>query len=254
MLLPRLFPAYFSGKACLASGYGAQVDRGCGVLGQSRPQGKNRVAFQFQKASCVVVGTFNIYILHPQWLAKHGLIEKGTDVPMETNLAQPGFRFRLSKDRVTWNIAPYQIAVETEDPAADCGAKIASVLDALPETPLFALGNNVVYRADLSELETLPEPIRHFPRVQGPNADDKVAQRTFHVGLKHDEHRSTNLHISIREEDIELLCNAHTELRDRDTRTAAIPAAKKFLEDRAAVKNLAQHFFGTGIEHVASND
>ena len=166
------------------------------------------MAFKFQKASCVVVGTFNIYILHPQWLAKHGVIdlEGGTGVFMEGNLSQPGFRFRLSKDRVAWNtwsIAPSQIAVETEDPAADCGAMIAAVLEALPETPLFGLGNNVVYRADLADLETLPGPIREFPQVQSPNTGDKVVQRTFHVGIKHGEDRSTNLQISIREGDIE---------------------------------------------------
>jgi hypothetical protein len=201
------------------------------------------------------VGTFNIYILHPQWLAKHGLIEKGTGVLMEANLAQPGFRFRLPKDRVTWTVAPNQIAVETEDPGANCGDMIATILEALPETPLFGLGNNVVYRADFAELGTLPEPISNFPLVPSPNADDKVVQRTFHVGVKHDEHRSTNLQISIKEEEeIELLCNAHTELRDLETKTVAVPAAKRFFEDRATVKTLAQHFFGMGIEYGTSND
>lgn len=200
------------------------------------------------------MGTFNIYILHPQWLARHGLIEKGTGVLMETNLAQPGFRFRLSNDCITWTIAPNQIAVETEDQGVNCGKTIAAVLEALPETPLFGLGNNVVYRADLAELETLPEPIRNFSRVQSPNADGNVVQRTFHVGIKHDEHRFTNLHVLIKEEEIELLCNAHTELRDRDIRTTAIPAAKRFFEDREAMKTPAQYFFGMGIEHGTSND
>lgn len=211
------------------------------------------MAFQFDKAS-VVVGTFNIYILHPQWLAKHGLIEKGTGVFMESNLAQPGFRFRLPENCVTWTVAPHQIAVETDDPTTDCGAMIATVLDALPETPFFALGNNAVYRADLAELETLPELIRNLVHVPSPDAEGKVVQRTFHVGLKHDEHRSTNLQISIREEGIELLCNAHTELRDRDAKTVVVPAAKRFFEDRAATKILAQHFFGTGIDNAPSND
>ncbi len=212
------------------------------------------MAFQFRKASCVVVGTFNIYILHPPWLEKHGLIEKSTGVLMETNFAQPGFRFRLVKDRVTWNIAPNQIAVETEDPAIDCGSKIGAILGALPETPLFGLGNNSVYVADLRDMDSLPGPIRKFSQVQSPNVKDTVAQRTFHVGLKHDEHRSTNLQISIQEKEIELLCNVHTELRDRDTRTAAVPAAEKFFEDRAAAETLAEHFWGTGIEHGAGND
>jgi hypothetical protein len=201
----------------------------------------------------VVVGTFNIYILHPHWLAKHGLIEKGTGVLMETNVAQAGFRFRMPKDRVTWRIAPTQIAVETEVPEVDCGAIIATVLDALPETPLFGLGNNAVYAADLTALDALPEHVRKFPQCQSAGVKETVVQRTFHVGLKHDEHRFTNLQISIEEEGIELLHNVHTELRDRDTRTAAIPAAKMFFEDRETAKDLMQRFLGTGIEYGTSN-
>jgi hypothetical protein len=211
------------------------------------------VAYLFKKASCVVVGTFNIYILHPQWLAKQGLIERGTGVFMETNLAEPGFRFRMAKDRVTWNIAPHKIAIETEDPTIDCGAKIGSVLKRLPETPLFALGNNAVYCTDLAEMGTLAESIRDFPRIESPNTDDKVI-RTFHVGIKHDQYRSMNIQVSIKENEIELFGNAHTELRDRDTLTEAVPVAERFFADREDLKTSLQHFFGTGIKYASGND
>jgi hypothetical protein len=212
------------------------------------------VAYLFKKASCVVVGTFNIFILHPQWLAKQGLIEKGTGVFMETNLAEPGFRFRMAKDRVTWNIAPHKIAVETEDPTVDCGAKIASVLEKLPETPLFALGNNVVYRADLAEKGTLAESIRDFPWIESPSTGDTVIQRTFHVGVKHDQHRSMSIQVSIKEDEIELVGNAHTELRDRDTLSEVIPAAQRFFADREDLETSLRHFFGTGIKYASSDD
>lgn len=62
------------------------------------------MALKFEKASCVVVGTFNIYILRPQWLAKHEIIETGTEVGIETNLTQPGFRRTGHLERGTQSV------------------------------------------------------------------------------------------------------------------------------------------------------
>ena len=212
------------------------------------------MAFKFEKASCVVVGTFNMYILHPQWLAKHKIIEEDMEVGIETNLTQPGFRFRFPKDKAIWSVAPNRLAIESEDPKTDCGRMVAKILDVLPETPLFAMGNNVHYHAELSELENLSEEIRKFPRAESPTPGQAVAQRTFHVGVKRGEHETVNLQISLENDDIKLACNVHTELGNReDANKAAVAAAERFFEDRDEAKFLAQHFFGTSIDHDSNN-
>jgi hypothetical protein len=223
-------------------------------IAEAESERRTAVAFRFQKASCVVVGTFNMYILHPQWLAKHEIIERGMEVAVETNLAQPGFRFQFPKFKAVWSVAPNRVVIETQDPHTDCGTFVAKVLVTLPHTPLFALGNNAVYRADLSELDALAPAMRDFPRPKSPNEGETVAQNTFHVAVKRAEHEVTNLQIALTEEWIELSCNVHTKLEEQaDAAAAAMAAAKRFFEDRTYSKTLAQHLFGTSIDHGSNN-
>ena len=212
------------------------------------------MAFQFEKASCVVVGTFNMYILHPNWLAKHGIIEKGLEVGIETNLTQPGLRFRFVGDETIWNVAPNRLTIESQAPGTDCGKAIAKVLEVLPHTPLSAIGNNVHYQAELSELETLSAAIREFQYPKSAKEEEPVVQRAFHVGVKRGEHETANLQILLKDEAIELLCNVHSELANREeANEAAVAAAKRFFDDRTEAKALAQHYFGTSIDNDTDN-
>ncbi len=97
------------------------------------------MAFQFTKVNCVAVGTFNMYIIQPAWLAKVGIIPKGIGVAIESKLDEPGFRFWSPKLPVRWYVTPSRIQVETQRADADCGELVASVFKSLPETPLIAL-------------------------------------------------------------------------------------------------------------------
>ncbi len=215
---------------------------------------RQAVAFRFQKASCVALGTFNIYILHPQWLAAHGIIEPGTEVGIETNLNRPGFRLHLPKGNIVWNISPNRVAVETDDPSHDCGDLVAKVLGALPETPVFGLGNNSTYQADLSIVEELASGIQDFPWPEPPSEYKSIAQRTLHVAVKRDEHEVTNVQLALTDDTAELSCNVHTKLEDRpDSNSTAIHAANQFLEDRTRSKNLAQHILGTSLSYDSNN-
>jgi len=212
------------------------------------------VAFTFEKASCVVVGTFNMYILHPQWLERHKIIETGMEVGIETNLTQPGFRFRLPKDKAIWSVAPNRLAIESQDPKNDCGQTVAKILRALPETPLFALGNNFHYQAELSVRENLSPSIRDFPETAPPSKGQSVLQRAFHTDVKRSERIMVNLQIGLEEDDIELACNVHNELgNSENANEVAVAAAQRFFDDRAEVKALAQHFFGASINHGPDN-
>jgi hypothetical protein len=207
------------------------------------------VAFQFEKASCVVVGTFNMYILHPQWLLKNNILENPADTGFEINLARPGFRFRF--ESLTISVSPDRLAIETQDPAADCGKTIAAILEKLPHTPLFALGNNAQYRADTAEAAELSQPIRDWPRIESPMPASAVVQRTFHVGIKRAERENVNLQIAIKENSLELISNVHVDLTGSELPSVpAVAAANRFFEDRQESKILAQHFFGTTIDHA----
>lgn len=213
------------------------------------------MAFHFEKASCVVVGTFNMYILHPQWLVRNKIIDDPIEVGFETNLARPGFRFRFENTKTIWDVTPDRLTIETQNPQFDCGKTIVNILGKLPHIPLFALGNNTHYQADLSEFAMLSQSIRDFPRIESPTLPNRVVQRTFHVGIKRTEQETVNLQIAIKENSIELACNVHVDLGGCEPPSdPAIAAAKRFFDDRVESKLLAQHFFGTAIDHAPNSD
>jgi hypothetical protein len=212
------------------------------------------VTLRFQKASCVVVGTFNMYILHPQWLAKHGIIDRDTEVELQANFTQPGMRIVFPGHRVVWNVTPNRLVVDSQDREFNCGSRIANTLAVLPETPLFAIGNNFRYQADLSEMTHLSAAIRDCPRIDAPVSSQHVVQRTFHVAVEQPDHETVNLQIALKEQQIELACNVHRDVgKDQAPHKAAVTSARRFLDHRAACESLAHHFFGTSIDHGSDN-
>ncbi|HEY4761959.1 MAG TPA: hypothetical protein VIH42_15385 [Thermoguttaceae bacterium] len=210
--------------------------------------------FKFKKASCVVVGSFNIYIIHPKWLVKHKIIQDEVEVAIQFNLEQAGFRYHIPKHKVTWNVAPDRIVVESEDPEVDCGDFLSKMLIKLPETPLFAIGNNVIYEAEKDELNLLAQTIRDFISSVSQIGSETLVQQSFHVALERQKHEIVNLQISIKNDRIVLMSNVHTNLRDRsDSCDAAVKAAMQFIEDKNSVKPLVHHYFGMTIEHGTYN-
>jgi hypothetical protein len=201
--------------------------------------------FKFKKASCVVVGSFNIYIIHPKWLVKHGIIESEVEVGILLNLEQAGFRYQIPKHRISWYVAPDKIVVESEHPEVDCGDYVFRVLAKLPETPLFAIGNNVTYEAEKAETSLLNQTIRDFINTTTPIDSEAITERSFHVALERQKHEVINLQISIKNDGIVLMCNVHTNLRDReDVCDAAGRVARSFIDDRDFIKPLIHHYFG----------
>lgn len=212
------------------------------------------VAFRFHKASCVVVGTFNIYILHPEWLVRRGVIERGMEVGVETNLTRPGLRLRFPQQKALWSISPDRLSIETDDSTFDCGQMIAKVLRILRETPVFAVGNNVHFRADLADVEHLPQSLRDFPVTDSTALQLELAQRTLHAGFRRAENETINLQVAIKGAELELPVNVHYAVGSSDDPNDAAPkAAERFFADRAETESLAIHFLGVTIDHVGNS-
>lgn len=206
--------------------------------------------FRFQKASCVVVGTFNIHILHPQWLVSRGIIEKDLEVGIESNLTRPGLRLRFPQQGALWSITPDRLVIETQDAALDCGGTIARVLGILRETPLFAIGNNLHCTAEFPGADALPERLRQLYQVDSVPPPLKVAQRTFHLAVERAENELINLQVAVKGDEIELLGNVHYGLAGvEDPNGAAVVAAERFFADRAAAELLANQALGVSISH-----
>jgi hypothetical protein len=216
--------------------------------GQRERVKEQLVGFRFKKASCVVVGTFNMYIVQPAWLAKIGLIPEGVAVVIASKLDEPGFRYSSPKLTSRWFVTPSRIEVETESPDEDCGNLVATVLEKLPWTPLVGIGNNTVYSAGLDELDRLPA-LNCF----NPAAPEgyELAQRSFHLGVGRGE-EMFNLQLSIVKEEIEISANTHRELRDRESGSAQ-ETARNFFGHRRESENLLRDLFQVDIDHGTTN-
>lgn len=212
------------------------------------------MAFRFQKASCVVVGTFNVHILHPQWLLRRGIIEQGLEVGIETNLTRPGLRLRFLQQNALWSISPDRLVIETHDAVFDCGQMVARVLRILRETPVFAVGNNLHCVAEPAEAGHLPRVLREFPEADGISPPRQIAQRTLHLAVNRGENETINLQVAIKNEEIELLSNVHYGLgASEDPNATAVAAAERFFVDCAESKLLTEQTFGVSINHDGDN-
>lgn len=204
--------------------------------------------FRFKSSACVAVGTFNIYIVQPMWLAKREIIPKGIPVAIGTKIDEPGFRFSSPKMRSKWTVTPLRIEVSSKEPDEDCGEPVSKVLTFLRWTPLKAIGTNAVYEAPLSELELLGKFRGFYPSPPDGFSD---VQQSFHVAVKQGEH-VFNLQLSVTEEGIELATNVHTDIENRDSEVAQ-QAASKFLDHRRMTEQLARDLFKVDIDHASPN-
>jgi hypothetical protein len=203
------------------------------------------VAFQFKRANCVAVGTFNMYIIQPAWLAEVDIIPKGIPVEIYSKLDEPGFRFTSPKMPTRWIVTPSRIQVESDRPDEDCGGAMARVFEQLPWTPLVALGNNTIYRASLDELAHL----RLFASLkQDPPTGFEFAQKTVHYGLKRGE-TVFNLMLALTEDELEVSVNAHTELQGHKSDEAQL-VARRFLQDRETAEVLIDELFDASVNYA----
>lgn len=197
------------------------------------------MGFRFKNSSCVVIGTFNIYIIQPKLLFEMGLIEKDCKVKLQSDFSQPGIRFETN--HLTWHVRPERVSVETTDPKIDCGQPLVKLLDNLLWTPTMAVGVNTVFYGDSETEKFLPSNFR-LPTVSG----FEPAQRTCHVST-HRDGRTLNLQLAHNQETegpagIELNLNVHTALTikgqtktQREVNELAQSACQSFLQQRENV-------------------
>lgn len=202
------------------------------------------MGFRFQSSSCVVVGTFNIYIIQPKLLLEMGVIPTDCKVKLQSDFSHPGIRFELGD--VRWNVRPERLAVESKNPEIDCGIAIGRLLEQLVWTPTMAVGVNTVFLGDAETEQQLPE---HFKLPT--TAKFETVQRTCHVSCRSgDSVLNLQLNYNAGKEGaqpaVQLMLNVHTNLSEKnETRTqielnaSARQACNSFLKQREEVVDFA---------------
>jgi hypothetical protein len=200
------------------------------------------VALRFKKATAVAVGTFNIYVIQPKWLAEVGIWPDGTQVQMLSDLNRPGFRYK-TEFPTQWEVRPDRLILHTEEVGDDCGATLANVLEKLPWTPLFGVGVNLEFHGDLPELSNLAASCA-LPRCDAPEGYE-IKQSTAHIAAKRGDH-VFNLQLSAHES-AELSINVHTELKDKGKQENVVKVAqeacRKYFVLRGEAIELAKRIF-----------
>ena len=108
------------------------------------------MGFKLFAVHTVAAGAFNPQIISPPWLLKEQVIAEPK--PVEVQFAQVGraFAFRFKIGDLAWQVDFMQLVVSSENVSTDTAAVIAKVVEKLPHTPLTAIGNNFLYRCNLS--------------------------------------------------------------------------------------------------------
>jgi len=211
--------------------------------------------FRFKKSAAVAVGTFNIYIVQPRWLAQIGLINKEFRVRIESDFTRPGFRFDDPGSPIRWNVRPDRLVLEGSAFGTDCGAPLVKVLRTLKWTPLTGIGTNLEFEADWSILESLKCKMPDCPPPPGYEG----GQKTWHSAFSRGE-QVFNFQVSANPHSLEhegkrmafLSINVHTEISKETDQTKASEkgqmACRQFMEHcREAVK-IASEILGVGLQ------
>lgn len=208
--------------------------------------------FQFTKASCVAVGTFNIYIIQPAWLTAIGIFEVQTPIQIETDLRRPGFKLSSPGFNSTWFVTPGKLSVETSSPRENCGRYVAEVLKHLKWTPVTAIGSNVTFLANRTEIEPFPVLDVGTGIVVLPDGVSE-ARRAFATSLNRSG-RTFNLNVTLTGDLIELTGNAHASLSESPDQTtdAAVKVAELFESDASTLVDLFSEVLGVRIHNVFS--
>jgi hypothetical protein len=215
----------------------------------------NTHAFVFTKSAAVAVGTFNIYIVQPRWLAQIGLIEKEFRIKIESDFTRPGFRFFIPDTPIVWNVRPDRLVLEGKSFDADCGTPLAKVLRTLRWTPLTGVGTNLEFEADWSVLENIKCKMPDCPAPPGYESGQRTWHSAFHRG-----EQVFNLQVSAQPKSalhggkqiVGLSINVHTEISREIDQTKASEmgqlASRQFSEHcREAVK-LATEILGVDLQ------
>lgn len=212
------------------------------------------VNLQPTSATCVTVGSFNIYLFQPWWIGRLEHVDEVDEFPIqcEQDLSRPGFKFSADRFQCKWLVRPDRLLLEADAPDADCGRLMARVLEAIPVTPVMAIGHNFAW----SDPNGSPyvEQI-DFP-VGGAVASDEPIRRGWTVSITQDQH-VFNLLLAQHQGELSVSANIHRSLEavDRDKRISlAIQSAQRHLDVRNVAADLIQGVFGVEIENDTSTE
>jgi hypothetical protein len=202
------------------------------------------VDFGFKSSSCVVVGTFNTFVIQPKLLVEMQLLCPDAPIKVQQDLSQPGMR--LVAEGLRWIIRPDRIVIESEDAGEDCGTPLRVLLSHLVWTPVFAVGVNAKFQVAAADAFVSPQC------MQLPEVPFTTLQRTSHFSIPRGAQvLNFQLSMSVRQPpaSVDLALNVHSDIAankasrsqhemNRDARSACERFRSDLLEAVGVAKTL----------------
>lgn len=108
------------------------------------------MSFRLTRTACFIQGTWNVYILQPNWLHRHGFLPAEEQVLLQTLTTGPGFRYSAHNQGLLWTVTPTEVTLDTPGSADAVGPLLARLLEVLPHTPLGEVGVTANYLATVA--------------------------------------------------------------------------------------------------------
>ncbi|MCX7011156.1 MAG: hypothetical protein NTW86_01080 [Candidatus Sumerlaeota bacterium] len=187
------------------------------------------------KLNCVAAGTLNMYIIEPKWLASHGITSEWGEAHLHIGLDAPLMRYRFQKSKMSWEVSPSRLTIESEDPKDDCGKPMAQVLEALSNTPLLAVGCNFHFSVDALYFEECGS-FAAYPSLNLPQKY-KLVSKAYRFTMMYRKH-SYSFELTQAEEKVILAVNVQADVRKHGLEFAQ-KTAKGFENYKRTVHRLA---------------
>lgn len=202
--------------------------------------------FRLKSASCVVIGTFNIYVVQPDLLVKMKVFKLEHPPIVSGDFTKPGMRFEVGN--AVWTVRPDRLAVESTNPSENCGHFVERTLEALRWTPVFAVGVNLDYEA-VEEFPT--DSLVNVALPDFPEAD----QRAIQFGIPQGD-SFLNLHLAhVKSKGtLSMRLNVHTDLakyRNDPERASEIArqACREYFDSIQRAREVAGRLFAVEWDH-----
>ncbi len=201
-------------------------------------------------SSIVTAGAFNARIITPSWLVGEGIVSldsPGDGVEGEltfpaSNPADTKMRFEIAGFR--WEVSASRVFIGSDGPDSPADL-VARLLDALPHTPIVAVGSNFDFRVERGDGDKLPLGLR-LGRQPTPGLAEITESRATLAGVTGG---GTACTIAVAARDNEILANAnyHRPMQASDRRAvieSAKAAAAEFIADRRTAEETVADLLG----------
>ena len=196
------------------------------------------VALELDYTSIVVVGAWNPSIIQPFWLFEHNVVPRQEDLP-EMGFQPLGRSVKLHLSGLDWTIEETRLEIRSSE-GKDCATYAATILDLLPHTPIYAIGDNFVFRCKSSEW-----PAEHRPRfgrlMVRPDAEHSAVRKVACTLVREiDPETTLGVQLTEEHEHVVISFNFH---RNCQQATRAAQFAGQWAKDRdAAIQALGELF------------